>query len=175
MSVSSVIGSGSRNGRCTFCREPRWRHTDTHIQSYFAVVLFWRYSSNTRCELNICYSIWYFQPLASVFFARPTFENCVPCRHAVPVFALSCSFSLQYKTHAACCYVDAAPVSLAAFLCLQSEVFFLRPNTKDLAMSTLHRFLNLVTVFKRLQLHAVWLSFVQTTNMWICVYSYTRK
>jgi hypothetical protein len=39
-------------------------------------------------------------------------------------------------------------VSLAAFLCLESGVFFLRPNTKDLAMSTLHRFLNLVTIFR---------------------------
>jgi len=65
-------------------------------------------------ELSIGYSICHFQPLASVFFLRPTFENCVPCRHAASVFALSCSFSLQYKTHAARCYVDTAPVSLSA-------------------------------------------------------------
>jgi hypothetical protein len=56
-------------------------------------------------------------------------------------------FAVSYKKQAGRYSSDNAVLSLL-FFCFEFKEFFLRLNTRDLTMSVVNRFLNLVTVFR---------------------------
>jgi hypothetical protein len=177
MSVSSVIVLRSRNVRCTSWGEPRWRQTDPYIQSYFAIVLFGG-TPRTHVPAQQIFSFYFVPPCPQISRAKYWLFHSL--------FSASCFNFLCMSNLRKLCALSSRCLCLGPFLqffspirdarcsllcrrrCCVARCFSLSWIRGVLLSTEYKRHSNehfaqiskLGYNFQRLQLDAVWLSFV---------------